>query len=611
MIYNIIAFTLILSYFFEGSLKSHEHVVSPFFYTDLLDEYPKNVLCDDQTYLDNIEFYEKESNDVRYAGKEHFLWNWDPITNRPRLEAKLLENSAGHIISSHIYTYDEEGILVKMMINGISHQDCLEEPRNDLLEIIFENCSDEAGKGKPKLIEERLFDEEVDQFIPQYRTINHYDSHGKLHSQEIDNLLTGENHQRIFAYDAWGRVIRTEDTTGKCEEILYDCEGNKLQIERTLLGETGVKRYLYNESHRLIEIEETHLDNIVEIKTLHYHPFQNNPIIPSEETVDHSSKPEPTPIDHKDCRKVGDEWICISDSSNLHVQGDLPEEKSTNIWNKLSYIGEFCSGLGSRVSGTLNTLKEKLSYVNYANKEIDEALHNIFGATFLRLTGYFKHEADSGNFGSGEEVNQKVRLTLINGILNIREDLHLNIHQLSETHGEATVHYVFRPTEGWMSDLLNGFMVKCGYISPQARLLAKKWKELIAEMGGVGEGGKILHYAHSIGGTDTYAAKSLLTPEEQKMIHVFTIGSPTMIPNEGFGSVVNYVSKRDGVCLLDPIGYFNGLWKEDSNVVFLGSFWGAPFVEHTLDTKSYSDLMKALGEQFLHTYSLDETSQAH
>lgn len=75
-----------------------------------------------------------------------------------------------------------------------------------------------------------------------------------------------------------------------------------------------------------------------------------------------------------------------------------------------------------------------------------------------------------------------------------------------------------------------------------------------------------------------------------------------MIPNEGFASVTNYVSKRDGVCLLDPAGYVRGWTKEDSNIVFLGSFWGVPFVEHTLEAESYDSIIKTLGERFLSVY---------
>lgn len=248
-----------------------------------------------------------------------------------------------------------------------------------------------------------------------------------------------------------------------------------------------------------------------------------------------------------------------------------------------------------------------LSYGNYVKNEWDSALHQFFGPHFLKLAGYYQHDAECGSFGSKDEVGDKVRITIINGILNNRNDLLLNLSQLSSTHGNAKIHFIFRPTKGWMTDLVECTKVKFGYTSLQAYLLAKKWKELIQEMGGTEAGGKIIHYAHSIGGSDTYAARKLLRPQEQKMIHVITIGSPTMIPNEGFASVVNYVSKRDGVCLFDPVSYFNKLIYPNSdsntNIVFLGTFLGMPFVEHMLTTQSYSDILNALGEQFQREYN--------
>lgn len=591
----------IVSCLFRGLVQSGEHVASTYFYTDLLDEYPEAILCDDDVYLVDIEYHIRDAHgNVRYVGTELFLWDSEI---KPRLEAKLLENSAGHIVCAHAYTYDEHGFLIKTVIQG--HRNHPEEDdecgKPQLLEVIFENCLDGPTRGKPAVIEEYAFDEESGHFTHLHHTINHFDAHGRLQNQDIDDLFLGQRHHRIFAYDGWGRVVRIEDSRGRCEEILYDSDGNRLQIDRAHDGEAaGIKRYVYDEKRRLVEIEEAPVHGMHKIKTLHYQSYHVAPPVPSEDTV--VPQTDPTHIDHKNCRIVNDEWICNTDCPDRNVSEDIPEESSEDA-STLSYVSDLCTGWASRVQGALSGLKEKLSYVNYAGNEIDEGLHNIFGGTFLKLSGYFKHEAQSGNFGSGEEINPKVRITMINGILNIREDLQINIHALSNSHGEATIHYVFRPTEGWMSDLLNCIMVKCSYTSPQARLLAEKWKELIADMGGVDGGGKILHYAHSVGGTDTYHARYLLSPEEQKMIHVFTIGSPTMIPDEGFGSVINFVSKRDGVCMLDPIGYINGLWNKDSNVVFLGSYLGMPFVEHTLNTQSYNNLLKTLGTEFLSAYA--------
>lgn len=239
-----------------------------------------------------------------------------------------------------------------------------------------------------------------------------------------------------------------------------------------------------------------------------------------------------------------------------------------------------------------------LRFTSYIKSGLEDFYIQIFGKNFLQFAGYYESQPIYGTLGQ-DELDEKVKITFINGILNVKEQFLANLQYLSEMHGGNKVHYVFRPTEGWTLDVFNCFLIKMGLLSANARMIASTWKNLIEEMGGVEGGGKIIHYAHSIGATDTYKAKDLLTPEEQKMIHVITLGSPTMIPNEGFANVSNYVSIRDGVCLLDPIGFFGGLFDSKGNVVYLGSLQGIPIIDHPLFMKTYIDAIQMLGEQFL------------
>ena len=142
-------------------------------------------------------------------------------------------------------------------------------------------------------------------------------------------------------------------------------------------------------------------------------------------------------------------------------------------------------------------------------------------------------------------------------------------------------------------------------MTPQATLLANTWKELIAEMGGVDSSGVIIHYAHSIGASDTWNARTLLSAEEKSMIRVITIGSPFLIHKDGLHSVVNYVSVRDGVSMLDPFGYYNGHYDEDSNVVFLGKWRdGLPFIDHPIYTPTYTALLHKLGQEFTDSFGV-------
>lgn len=228
----------------------------------------------------------------------------------------------------------------------------------------------------------------------------------------------------------------------------------------------------------------------------------------------------------------------------------------------------------------------------------------LFGESTYLLLGPHFEETHVDCYGE-HEINDKVRVTFINGILNTRTMMQQNLELISESHGGVKVHYVYRPTEGWTWDISRACFVKAVYSlvgvrTMHANLLAQMWRSLIQEMGGVNEGGTIIHYAHSLGGSETDRARELLTPEEQKMIRVITFGSATMIRNVGFQSVVNFVSVNDGVCLLDPIGRIRNILDPDRNVRFHGAYFGQfPLSDHLLNGSTYGPILKQLGEEFL------------
>jgi hypothetical protein len=258
------------------------------------------------------------------------------------------------------------------------------------------------------------------------------------------------------------------------------------------------------------------------------------------------------------------------------------------------------------IKNNLDTLLNTLSHRPPIQEEVEMQLerigHEIVGGIFLRLAGYYDHPPEVGCWGEGE-INEKVRITMINGILNIRNDVADSANLISRLHGNTNVHYIFKPTLGWAWDLLASTYVKLGGISQQSRDLARTWKAMIEEMGGVNGGGHIIHYAHSIGAADTYSARFLLEPEELKMISVTTFGSPLMIPNGCFYSTVNYASVRDGVAL---IGRIRALFEGEATVIFVGTHLGFPLIDHLLDNESYRSVIWALGQQFLSQYNNEQ-----
>jgi YD repeat-containing protein len=268
-------------------------------------------------------------------------------------------------------------------------------------------------------------------------------------------------------------------------------------------------------------------------------------------------------------------------------------------WNSLtSAVEKSWKAIKNMAYKALYLLNFEVSIVNFVMQQFETIAHFVLGKGFFDILGFHTHPIITGTYGD-KEINDKVRITLINGILNLRADHHDVLNLLSRSHGGCRVHYVFRANYGWTGDLARCAMSKMGFISNEARMLAQLWKQMIAEMGGIKGQGVIIHYAHSIGGTETDSARRLLTPDEQKMIRIITFGSATMIPNEGFQSVVNYVSRRDGVSLLDPKGYIKGLISDQSHVVFLGTYLNVPFVDHTLLGDTYKRIIELLGRQFV------------
>lgn len=279
-----------------------------------------------------------------------------------------------------------------------------------------------------------------------------------------------------------------------------------------------------------------------------------------------------------------------------------PAKESNDYWLS-SYIQDIFQTAKDYMYTLIQTgLERQEAFVVMLQEEGERLMENVISPLTIRMIGNETRPALVGVHGH-HELNEKVRVSFTNGIMNAPCDHEENLNRLSQTHGHTNIHYVFRQFDGWNHDIVRCTASKLGIISNQSKLIAKKWKELIEEMGGINGGGRIVHYAHSIGGTETYNAKYLMTKEELKMIHLITIGSPSLIPNRDFASVVNYVSKRDGVAHIDVINYFfTDTSNPDCNIFYVGTVYGWPFVDHPLTTDSYREVVQMLGERFVEKY---------
>lgn len=241
-----------------------------------------------------------------------------------------------------------------------------------------------------------------------------------------------------------------------------------------------------------------------------------------------------------------------------------------------------------------------LFFKKYINMDDDHLLLEIFGENNLMLLGFYSTEAESGKWGAGE-VSNHVRVSFINGILTNTPALIQNLSALSEAHGDVNIHYVYRPSKGWTWDLMQSLFVQMGHTSIYAKRLSEKWQNMIEEMGGVDGGGKIIHYAHSIGTMETLRALELLSDEERKMIFVYAFGSPSLFTH--VPEIQHYASVRDGVSILiDFPSFIKAYLNPDEGVYLSGTYLGIPFADHLFTSETYSTIWSAMGKTFVEKY---------
>lgn len=227
--------------------------------------------------------------------------------------------------------------------------------------------------------------------------------------------------------------------------------------------------------------------------------------------------------------------------------------------------------------------------------------HHLCGHLYHSLYGSILKSPEMGSYGQGES-NDAVRITFINGLFNCRPHMIASLQLLSKLHGGNNIHYLFRHGVGVFWDLIRGIQAKLGIPSSYSKQLARLWKQMIHEMGGTKSGGTIWHYAHSLGSIDTKAAQQLMTSEELAMIHVITIGSPSLFAEGGFGKVTHFASWRDGVCLLDPIPFIGAMLGLYPHIQCVGTLWGIPFIDHLFESESYYNILQLFGATFLERY---------
>lgn len=448
-----------------------------------------------------------------------------------------------------------------------------------------------------------------------------------------------------FIYDGF-KEIGTFDSEQKIEELRILGKGPGAELGATIAIELGGKLYLplHDFSGSIALIVDVETKKVVE--SYRFSAYGNMSVYDENgNSIENSLIKNPwgfcskrkdlqtgliyfgkRDLDPQLGRWITPDPLLFCDTANLYafVKNDPVNHRDlygtfsfSSLWNEL--FGMFCNCF-QQMQSTMYQVKDIWTNELKLNEGLitgfEKLVKTLLGETTYLLMGFNREETRVNVFGD-REISDKVRVSFINGILNTHEMLLQSLQLISETHGGVKVHYIFRPTNGWTWDISRAILIKTaftlGFRSSHAYLLASLWRKLINEVGGIGNGGIVLHYAHSLGGSETDRARDLLSEEEQRMIRVVTFGSVTLIRNTGFESVINVVSRNDGVSslILEPFGHIRSFFDPDSNVQFYGSlsFHGFIFgqsswpADHLLNGPTYGAILSALGKKFIAEFS--------
>ncbi|MBA2368362.1 MAG: hypothetical protein H0V82_04975 [Candidatus Protochlamydia sp.] len=458
-------------------------------------------------------------------------------------------------------------------------------------------------------------------------TLYDYDSEKRCTSKILRNM-NGQLSRIFFHYDPQGLLNRTvvDDGQGEIEEDLTGVSERQIIIMEWGKKEPIAGKPLFTENLKFdIALNEELLVN----RTVYIYSSVGDLV--RQEFYDADQELVSLVENDENGIKFISDHMRESPQASVYnnhfyrdpkIQATIDELYSTSyttwndIWNNASHLFfEATRYLLNSAQHAKTALNAELSLPNELGAGLEAVTKTLIGNNSYIMMGLTNERTEIGCY-SGEEINDKVRITFVNGILTTRDGMYENLKFLSESHGGAKIHYLFRPTEGWTWDVCRASLIRAafyvGFRSWHSHLLAAHWRFLIHQLGGVKGGGTIIHYAHSLGGSETDRARELLTPEEQQMIRVITFGSATLIRSGGFQSVENNISVNDGVSsiLLEPFGRVRNYFDPQTNVKFYGHALECfPGTDHILTGYTYSRLIKEYGKLFVQEFGSSDQQE--
>lgn len=541
-----------------------------------------------------VEYYQQNPSGCWDLSQSEHLF-WQDNHSSPRLISRVLENEKGEATLCYCFFYNEEGKLVEEKLIGNLSGECTRP------------CTiDKDG----------------------YPEMNGVESYGVkyVYSEQDPNLLIAQIEENGL------KIIYQYNDFKQCKAIFREYQGHIVSRCFYFYGKQGFLEKAVIDEGQVRDVNDLKgvlKQQIIRFQIGNQFPFIGKPLKIENTILDIQSSSEEILYEiFFNYDEQGDLISMVDSQGKVAIRENMPNDcllKNTSFnspYIEMISLGQIWDGISSVFYSGFKYLQLSAHQTRMKwNAElklpepIAQALEKIGkmllgGSTYLLMGSHFE-ETHVDSYGH-HEISDKVRVTFINGILNTRLMMHESLDVISESHGGVRIHYVFRPTEGWTWDISRAVVIKTGFSffgfrSLHSHLLSKVWKELIQEMGGIDGGGTIIHYAHSLGGSETDRARELLTPEEQKMIRVVTFGSATMIRNEGFQSVINIISVNDGVSsiFLEPLGHLRNYFDPETNIRLYGSRLKAPYwpADHLLNGATYGPIIQEMGEKFLEEFA--------
>lgn len=216
------------------------------------------------------------------------------------------------------------------------------------------------------------------------------------------------------------------------------------------------------------------------------------------------------------------------------------------------------------------------------------------GKFFDKSNYHYSH----GIFSIKGREAQGQHLTYHNGIMTTPDSALAHGEEVSRTHGDAAVTVLYRASYGLVGDLLGCAFGKLGFITPYDIMCANYYRVQLRENPNL----TITATSHSRSGIHMKNMGNMLSDRERQHIHLRTFGSATLIPNDFFGSAVNYISPWDPVPMTNPLAILAGIFSVGYNVQYVTPATNCPFKEHGFLEQTYSRELRRLGRDFVDRY---------